>query len=76
MLRGEKKVETMSMEKILEKVPNRYEAIRVMAKEARRVNQLLRKAGEEVEQKPTSIAMKRVVEGKVKFDYEEPGGEQ
>jgi DNA-directed RNA polymerase omega subunit len=68
--------ETMSMEKILKRVPNRYEAIRVMAKEARRVNQLIRKAGEEIEQKPTTIAMKRVVDGKVKFEYEKPEGEQ
>ncbi len=64
------------MERILKIIPNRYEAIRVMAKEARRVNRLIRKAGEELEEKPTSIAMDRVVEGKVKFEYEEPEGDQ
>ena len=57
-------------------VPNRYEAIRVMAKEARRVNTIIRKAGEEFEEKPTSIAMGRVIDGKVKFEYEEPEGEK
>jgi DNA-directed RNA polymerase omega subunit len=64
------------MENILKVVPNRYEAIRVMAKEARRINSLIRKAGEELEEKPTSIAMNRVIDGKVKFEYEEPKGEQ
>ena len=68
--------ETKSMENILKVVQNRYESIRVMAKEARRVNNLLRRAGEELEEKPTSIAMKRVIDGKVKFEYEEPEGEQ
>jgi len=47
-----------------------------MAKEARRVNRLIRKAGEELEEKPTSIAMNRVIDGKVKFEYEEPEGDQ
>jgi len=64
------------MENILKVVPNRYEAIRVMAKEARRINSLIRKAGEELEEKPTSIAMNRVIDGKVKFEYEEPKGEK
>lgn len=67
---------TKPMENILKVVPNRYEAIRVMAKEARRINSLIRKAGEEFEEKPTSIAMNRVIDGKVKFEYEEPEGEQ
>jgi DNA-directed RNA polymerase omega subunit len=73
---GEGNSGTMSMERILKIVPNRYEAIRVMAKEARRVNSLIRKAGEELEEKPTSIAMNRVIDGKVKFEYEEPEGDQ
>lgn len=56
-------------------IENRYEAIRVMAKEARRVNTLIRLSQEEVEDKPTTIAMNRVIDGKVKFEYEEPEGE-
>ncbi len=63
------------MEKILKVIENRYEAIRVMAKEARRVNTLIRLSQEEVEDKPTTIAMNRVIDGKVKFEYEEQEGE-
>ena len=56
-------------------IENRYEAIRVMAKEARRVNTLIRLSPEEVEDKPTTIAMNRVIDGKVKYEYEELEGE-
>ena len=59
------------MEKILDIIPNRYEAVRVMAKEARRINQILVSAGEEIEEKPTTVAMRRVIGGKVKFAYEQ-----
>ena len=52
-------------------IENRYEAIRVMAKEARRVNTLIRLSPDEVEDKPTTIAMNRVIDGKVKYEYEE-----
>ncbi len=49
-----------------------------MAREARRINTLIRMSGEEIEEKPTSIAMKRLVDGKVKFTYAnaEPEGEK
>jgi DNA-directed RNA polymerase subunit K/omega len=63
------------MEKILKVIENRYEAIRVMAKEARRVNTLIRLSPDEVEEKPTTIAMNRVIDGKVKYEYDEPEGE-
>ena len=59
------------MEKILDIISNRYEAVRVMAKEARRINQILVSAGEEIEEKPTTVAMRRVVSGKVKYSYEQ-----
>jgi DNA-directed RNA polymerase omega subunit len=59
------------MEKILDIIPNRYEAVRVIAKEARRINQILVSAGEEIEEKPTTVAMKRLMSGKVKFAYEQ-----
>lgn len=65
-----------TMEEIIEKINNRYEAIRVLAREARRINTIIRMAGEEVEEKPTTIAINRLVEGKVKYNYEEPGKEQ
>ena len=65
-------MEYKAMEKVLEKIENRYEAIRVMAKEARRINKIIRLSGEDIEEKPTTIAMKRVIEGKVKYTYETP----
>ena len=65
-------MELQLMEKILETVPNRYEAIRVIAKEARRINAIIKRSGEEIENKPTSIAINRLVEGKVKYSYENP----
>ena len=69
-------MDTKAMEKILEHTDNRYEAIRVIAKEARRINTLIRLSGEEVEEKPTTIAIKRMIEGKVKYRYEKPEEER
>lgn len=65
-----------SMEKILGQVSNRYEAIRIAAKEARRVNALIKLSGEEIEEKPTTIALRRMIEGKVKYAYAEPKEDQ
>ena len=67
---------TASMEKILETIDNRYEAIRVIAKEARRINTLIRLSGEEFDEKPTTIAIKRTIDGKVKYKYEQDPEEQ
>ena len=64
-----------TLERILEIVPNRYEAVRIMAKEARRINILIL-SGEDIEEKPTTIAMRRLVDGKVKYTYAEPGEEK
>jgi DNA-directed RNA polymerase omega subunit len=60
-----------AMENIIGQIDNRYEAIRVIAREARRINTIIRLSGQEIEEKPTSIAIKRLVEGKVKYEYEE-----
>jgi len=58
-------------------VDNKYEAVRVMAKEARRINSLLiRGAHLEGDMKPTSIAMQRFLDNKVKFDYLEEGDDE
>jgi DNA-directed RNA polymerase omega subunit len=65
-----------TLERILDVIPNRYEAVRIMAKEARRINTLIRLSGEEIEEKPTTIAMKRLIDGKVKYTYAEPEGEK
>jgi DNA-directed RNA polymerase omega subunit len=61
------------IEKLTDVIPNKYEAVRVIAKEARRINSLLiRGAQGEVEEKPTMMALKRVLDNKVKYDYAEP----
>ncbi len=65
-----------AMEDIILQIHNRYEAIRVLAREARRINTIIRMSGEEIEDKPTTIAINRLIEGKVKYNYEEPGKEQ
>jgi len=57
------------MEKFLNMEQNRYEMIRVVSKEAKRISALLRLSGEEVHEKVTSIALRRVIEGKVKYKY-------
>lgn len=56
-------------------MPNKYEAVRVMAKEARRINNvILHSEVKNVDAKPTSMALKRMLEQKIKFEYveEEP----
>jgi DNA-directed RNA polymerase subunit K/omega len=58
------------IEKLTAVISNKYEAVRVMAKEARRINSLLiRGAQSEVEEKPTMMALKRVLDNRVKYDY-------
>ena len=60
------------IDKLSKVVENKYEAVRVMAKEARRINDLLvRGAQGEISVKPTSIAMKRLMEEKIKYQYVE-----
>ncbi|MBN1884091.1 MAG: DNA-directed RNA polymerase subunit omega [Candidatus Krumholzibacteriota bacterium] len=68
--------ETRALEKVLDRIPNRYEAIRVIAKEARRINTIIRLSGEEIEMKPTTIAMNRLIDGKVKFAYADEAEEE
>ncbi len=61
------------IEKLTEVISNKYEAVRVIAKEARRINSLLiRGAQVEVEEKPTIMALRRVLDKRVKYDYVEP----
>lgn len=64
--------EVVIVDKIIDIVPNKYEAIRVMAKEARRINDIiLRSINWEGEAKPTTLALKRFLEGKIKYVYGE-----
>ena len=53
-------------------IPNKYEAVRVMAKEARRINDLIvRGAPGDIDKKPTSMALKRLLGQKIKYDFVE-----
>ena len=55
-------------------IPNKYEAVRVVAKEARRINSLLiRGAQGETEEKPTMMALHRVLDNKIKYKLVEDG---
>lgn len=64
------------MEDVLDKIDNRYEMIKVVALEAKRINTIIRISGEEVTEKPTTIALKRVIDGKVKYRYGKPTEEE
>jgi DNA-directed RNA polymerase omega subunit len=57
------------IDKLTEVIPNKYEAVRVVAKEARRINALLVHGAQETEQKPTMMALSRLLENKIKFKY-------
>jgi DNA-directed RNA polymerase omega subunit len=60
------------IEKITKRIHNRYEAVRVMAKEARRLNSLIiRGAQPDDDFRPTSAAVRRVIDDKVKYEYVE-----
>jgi DNA-directed RNA polymerase subunit K/omega len=60
------------IEKITANIDNRYEAVRVMAKEARRLNSLIiRGAQADDDFKPTTAAVQRVINNKVKYEYVE-----
>jgi DNA-directed RNA polymerase omega subunit len=60
------------IEKNTEKIPNRYEAVRVMAREARRLNSLvIRGAEPEPDFKPTSTAVKRLINNKISHQFVE-----
>jgi DNA-directed RNA polymerase subunit K/omega len=60
------------IEKLTEVISNKYEAVRVIAKEARRINSLLiRGAQGELEEKPTMMALQRVLDKRVKYDFVE-----
>jgi DNA-directed RNA polymerase omega subunit len=60
------------IEKINERIANRYEAVRVMSREARRLNSLvIRGAEPEPDFKPTSTAVKRLINGKISYSFVE-----
>ena len=58
------------IEKITRNIPNRYEAVRVMAKEARRINSLIIRGAEaDADFKPTSAAVERLVDNRIEYAY-------
>ena len=60
------------IEKIMDKVENRYEAVRVIAREARRLNSLvIRGAETDPDFKPTSVAMQRLLDDKIQYEFVE-----
>jgi len=60
------------IEKITQRIENRYEAVRVMAKEARRLNSLvIRGAGVEPDFKATTTGMDRLIEGRIDYRFAE-----
>jgi DNA-directed RNA polymerase subunit K/omega len=58
----------------LSSFPNKYEIAIIAAKEARRINDVIRHSGEDIKGKVTLVAIDRVAKGKVKFAYEEQEG--
>jgi DNA-directed RNA polymerase subunit K/omega len=53
-------------------IPNKYEAVRVIAKEARRINALLVHGAQgEVDQKPTMMALSRLLDNRIKYKVAE-----
>ncbi len=60
----------MKSEAQLNELKTKYEAIMVIAREARRINNRLQ--GQNVDFKVTSLAVSRYLEEKVKFEYWEP----
>jgi DNA-directed RNA polymerase omega subunit len=60
------------IDRLTDVIPNKYEAVRVIAKEARRINALLiRGAQGETEEKPTMMALHRVLDNKIKYKMAE-----
>ncbi len=62
--------EIVLLDKLTTVVPNKYEAIRVVAKEARRINTLLLHGAEgDVDEKPTVMALYRMMDQKIKYQF-------
>ena len=60
------------IQKITDRIENRYEAVRVMAKEARRLNALVIRGAEvDADFKPTTVGMDRLIEGRIEYRFAE-----
>lgn len=61
------------MNELLEKVPSRYMLVNVVAQRARQIASEAEEAGEPLDDKPVSIAIREVAEGKLDLDLDEEG---
>ena len=61
-----------AMKDLLARVPSRYELVNVVACKARRIAREAEMAGEPLAEKPVSIAIQAVADGKVSVKDEEP----
>ena len=61
-----------AMKDLLEKVPSRYELVNVVACQARRIAREAEMSGEPLAEKPVSIAIQAVADGKLEARSEEP----
>ena len=59
------------MNELLEKVPSRYMLVNVVAQRARQIASEAEAAGEPLDDKPVSIAIREVAEGKLELDLNE-----
>ena len=54
-------------QKVIARIPNKFEAIAVAALEARRLNERARMFGVSLPGKITTLAVKRLIEGKIEY---------
>ena len=59
------------MKSLLERVPSRYELVNVVACQARRIARDAERSGEPLAEKPVSIAIQAVADGKLETKPEE-----
>lgn len=58
------------MNKLLERVPSRYMLVNVVAQRARQISSEAEDAGVPLDDKPVTIAIREVAEGKLDLDLE------
>ncbi len=67
----------MPIEKLTRNTLNKYQAVMIVAREARRINRIPKEErGEDGSKRVTTLAMRRVAEGWVSFIMDEEKGEQ
>jgi len=71
---AEKQDEAKTMDSV-SSFANKYELAIIAAKEARRINDVLRRAGQELEDRVTLHALDKVQKGKVRYTYEKHEGD-